>query len=155
HVERVGGDTRAEARGKNINIPWPTLGMGDLEYLQVFLDIVAPVVREYEPHIVFLSCGFDSAAGDLLGSMCVSPSGYYLLTKAVSALCPHLVVALEGGYNLSNVARCSEAVMRALLESSGTAPLPRSRMLWCQTEELVKRVRQRHEGYWRCFSHPE
>ncbi|PBJ71521.1 histone deacetylase [Trypanosoma cruzi cruzi] len=155
HVERVGGDTRAEARGKNINIPWPTLGMGDLEYLQVFLDIVAPVVREYEPHIVFLSCGFDSAAGDLLGSMCVSPSGYYLLTKAVSALCPHLVVALEGGYNLSNVARCSEAVMRALLESSGTAPLPHSRMLWYQTEELVKRIRQRHEGYWRCFSHPE
>ncbi|RNF01212.1 putative histone deacetylase [Trypanosoma rangeli] len=152
HLERVGGDTQAEARGKNINIPWPTIGMGDLEYLQVLLDIVAPVMREYAPHIVFLSCGFDSAADDLLGSMRLSPSGYYILTKALAALCPRLVVALEGGYNLSNVARCSEAVMRALLEGSGTTPLPCSRMLWSQTEELVQQVRRTHAGYWRCFS---
>ncbi|RNF14554.1 putative histone deacetylase [Trypanosoma conorhini] len=152
HLERVGGDTQVEARGKNINIPWPTVGMGDLEYVQVLLDVVAPVMREYAPHIVFISCGFDSAAGDLLGSMRLSPSGYYILTRALAALCPRLVVALEGGYHLSNVARCSEAVMRALLEAGGTAPLPRSRMLWCQAEELVQQVRRTHVGHWRCFA---
>lgn len=155
HIDSVGGDVKPEARGKNINVPWPTVGMGDLEYMQVFFDIVAPVMREYKPDIVFLSCGFDSAAGDLLGSMHLSVSGYYLLTKALAALCPRLVVALEGGYHLANVARCSEAVTRALLESGGTSPLPRSGMLWCQVEELVKQVRRTHEGHWRCFSGAE
>ncbi|ORC85015.1 histone deacetylase [Trypanosoma theileri] len=155
HIERVGGEEIEAARGKNINIPWPVAGMGDLEYIQVLLGVVAPVIREFSPDIVFISCGFDSACGDLLGAMRMSASGYYLLTKAVAALCPRLVVVLEGGYHLSNVARCSEAVMRALLECSGTVALPRSGMLWCQTEELIKQVQRTHEGYWKCFSQHE
>lgn len=153
HMDRVGGDANPEAKGKNINIPWPTHNMGDLEYLQVVLDVVLPVMREFEPEVVFVSCGFDSAARDLLGSMQVTPSGYYLLVKALAAVCPKLVVVLEGGYNLSNVARCSEAVMRALLESNGSrSKLPRSRMLWCQAEELVQQVRETHGGYWQCLN---
>ncbi|KAG8346740.1 Histone deacetylase domain [Trypanosoma vivax] len=152
HMGRVGGDEQAVARGKNINIPWPTVGMGDLEYLHVLSSIVLPVVREFDPEVVFVSCGFDAAAGDLLGSMQVSISGYYLMVKTLAAVCPRLVVALEGGYNLSNVARGSEAVMRALLESSGCATLPRSSMLWCQAEEVIQQVRNSHKDYWRCFS---
>ncbi|KEG09993.1 putative histone deacetylase [Trypanosoma grayi] len=155
HMERVGGDVTEEACGRNINVPWPTVGMGDLEYLQVLLDVVVPVAREFAPDIIFVSSGFDSAAGDLLGAMRLSPSGYSLLTKTLAAVCPRLVVALEGGYNLSNVALCTEAVMRALLECSGSAPLPRSGMLRCQAEELVKQVRHTHERYWRCFARSE
>ncbi|KAH9593285.1 Histone deacetylase domain [Trypanosoma melophagium] len=155
HIERVGGEENEAARGKNINIPWAVAGMGDLEYIQVLLGLVAPVIREYIPDIVFISCGFDSAYGDLLGSMRMTASGYYLLTKAIASLCPRLVVVLEGGYHLSNVARCSEAVMRALLECSGAVALPRSGMLWCQTEELIKQVQRTHEGYWKCFSNQE
>ncbi|CCD17433.1 unnamed protein product [Trypanosoma congolense IL3000] len=153
HMDRVGGDTNTEARGKNINIPWPTTGMGDLEYLKVVLDIVLPVIREFEPEIVFVSCGFDSAAGDLIGSMQVTPSGYYVLLRALAAVCPKLVVALEGGYNLSNVARCTEAVVRGLLECSHPSmKLPKSAMLWCQAEEVVQQVRQTHGNYWKCFN---
>ncbi|CAM40624.1 putative histone deacetylase [Leishmania braziliensis MHOM/BR/75/M2904] len=154
HLNRVGGDATAAAQGRNINIPWPTHGMGDLEYLQLLHEIVLPVAREFRPELVLISSGFDSASGDLLGSMCLTPSGFYIMTRLMAQNFPRLVVALEGGYNLRNVALCSEAVMRALLESSGFPgdQLPKSRMLWCQASSLAADIKRMHAPYWSCFS---
>ncbi|AYU78691.1 histone deacetylase, putative [Leishmania donovani] len=154
HLNRVGGDATPAAQGRNINIPWPTHGMGDLEYLQLLHEVVLPAAREFRPELVLISCGFDSASGDLLGSMCLTPSGYYIMTRLMAQNFPKLVVALEGGYNVRNVALCSEAVMRALLESSGCPGdrLPKSRMLWCQASSLVADIKRIHAPYWSCFS---
>ncbi|KAG5502548.1 hypothetical protein JIQ42_05429 [Leishmania sp. Namibia] len=154
HLNRVGGDTTAAAQGRNINIPWPAHGMGDLEYLQLLQEIVLPAASEFQPELVLISCGFDSASGDLLGSMNLTPSGFYAMTRLMAHNFPRLVVALEGGYNVRNVALCSEAVMRALLESSGcpSDQLPKSRMLWCQASSLVADIKRMHAPYWSCFS---
>ncbi|KPA78425.1 putative histone deacetylase [Leptomonas pyrrhocoris] len=156
HITRVGGETVEKATGRNINIPWPTHEMGDLEYVQVMHDLVLPAAREFEPELVFISSGFDSAHGDLLGSMSLSPSGFYIMTRLMATNFPKLVVALEGGYNVKNVALGSEAVMRALLESSGNPvdQLPRTRMLWFQAAALVAEVKKMHAPYWKCFSDP-
>ncbi|KAK7199117.1 histone deacetylase [Novymonas esmeraldas] len=154
HLSRVGGDAAAAARGRNINIPWPAHGMGDLEYLLLLQQIVLPAAGEFKPDLVLISAGFDSASGDLLGSMRLSPSGFYMMTRLVAQSFPRLVVALEGGYNVRNVALCSEAVMRALLECGGSAAaaLPDSRMLWCQASRLVDDIKKMHAPFWDCFS---
>jgi acetoin utilization deacetylase AcuC-like enzyme len=154
HMNRVGGETAEEASGRNINIPWPTHDMGDLEYLRIMHELVLPVAQEFQPAVVFISSGFDSARGDLLGSMSISPSGFYLMTHLMATHFPRLVVALEGGYNVRNVALGAEAVLRALLECSRSPAnqLPKTRMLWHQAGELVKGVKTMHAPYWKCFS---
>ncbi|CAD2217532.1 Histone deacetylase domain containing protein, putative [Angomonas deanei] len=151
HLERLGGDDCEAARGRNINIPWPCHGFGDLEYLRVVHEIVIPAGKEFQPDLVLISCGFDSARGDLLGSMMVTASGYYAMTTALCQAFHKVVAVLEGGYHVGNVAKCSEAVLRALLEQSGTDGVPRGRVLWHQTGDLIEEVKQTHAQFFSCF----
>ena len=37
---------------RNINIPWPTKGMGDADYMLAFQHIVMPVAYEFDPDLV-------------------------------------------------------------------------------------------------------
>lgn len=152
HLKTIGGEMNEDARGRNINLACPTVGMGDLEYLQVIHEVVIPCGRELQPDIVFISCGFDSARGDLLGSMNLSCTGYYAMTSIIAKEFGAVVVALEGGYRVSNVARCSEAVLRALLESSGAFIPKKSKMLWFQMKETIENLKTEHRPYWKCFS---
>jgi histone deacetylase 6 len=143
--------------------------MSDCEYLDVFRGVVGPVAAEFQPEMVLVSSGFDCLAGDTLGSMRLSPSGVYRMTRfLVERVCPRCVVVVEGGYNLRNVALASEAVLRALVESAPPQDSPggavvdeyaarwhavrrKSRMLVHQTEATIDAVRRRHAPYWECF----
>src|SRR6185295_16686877 len=100
---------------------WPP-GCGDAEFLAAFDRLLLPVARRYDPDLVLVSAGFDAAAGDLLGSLQVSPAGFAAMTARLRELASgKLVLALEGGYNLSAIARSAEACLRILL---GEAPPP-------------------------------
>ena len=37
---------------RNINIPWPTKGMGDADYLFAFQNIIMPVAFDFNPDFV-------------------------------------------------------------------------------------------------------
>ena len=37
---------------RNINIPWPTRGMGDADYLFAFQRIIMPVAYDFNPDLV-------------------------------------------------------------------------------------------------------
>ena len=39
-------------RARNINIPWPTKGMGDSDYLYAFQQVVMPVAYDFNPDLV-------------------------------------------------------------------------------------------------------
>lgn len=41
--------------------------MGDAEYLTLFKFVFGPILREFAPHLLIVSAGFDCGAGDLLG----------------------------------------------------------------------------------------
>ena len=64
----------------------------------MFEKIVAPVLEEFTPELIFISNGFDSAIGDKLGGLAVTPKGYGYLTKRLCDICPKIIVGLEGGY---------------------------------------------------------
>ena len=42
-------------------------GMGDAEYLAAFQRIIMPIAYQFNPQLVLVAAGFDSARGDILG----------------------------------------------------------------------------------------
>lgn len=82
--------------GSSVNIPWPTYGMGDGDYLYAFQHIVMPIAHEYAPDFVIISAGFDAAKGDQLGQCEVTPQGYAHMTQMLAGLADgRLAVVLE------------------------------------------------------------
>ena len=107
-------------KGYNMNVPWPCAGFGDADYLYVFHTLILPLLSEFGPDLIVVSCGFDAALGDPLGGCRVSPECYgvmtHLLKGAVRA--GRVVLALEGGYELDIITRCAEMCARVLIGES-------------------------------------
>ena len=96
-------------------------GCGDAEYKKAFLEELKPAAAAFQPDFVLVSAGFDSAKGDLLGRMNVTPEGFAELTRIVKGIAGQycqgrLVTILEGGYNLESLAASAEAHVRVLME---------------------------------------
>ncbi len=109
--------------GYNINIPWDTRGLftsksgiGDDEYIYTFNKVIIPILNEYKPDFIIVSCGFDACENDPLGEMSLTPLGYSYMTNLLMEICPKILIALEGGYNLNSLQRSSEAIIRTLLK---------------------------------------
>ncbi|MPC22842.1 Histone deacetylase 4 [Portunus trituberculatus] len=106
--------------GFNVNIAFSgglKPPMGDAEYLAAFQSVVMPIAREFDPDIVLVSAGFDAADGhpSPLGGYKVSASCFAHMTKQLMTLARgKVVLALEGGYNLTSISDASEACVRAL-----------------------------------------
>lgn len=79
--------------------------MGDAEYIAVFTNLLLPVAFSFAPELIIISAGFDSADGDPLGGCRLSPEGYACMTKLLMSVCPRIVLALEGGYNLKSISQ--------------------------------------------------
>lgn len=55
---------------RNINIPWPTKGMGDADYLYAFQQVVMPVAYKFDPDLVISKCPTCNKTGRLITSSC-------------------------------------------------------------------------------------
>ena len=58
------------------------------------------MVKEFNPDLIIISCGFDSAIHDFLGWSKLSPLMYAYMTNELNKICPNVLVVQEGGYNL-------------------------------------------------------
>ncbi|XP_066564422.1 histone deacetylase 7 isoform X3 [Amia ocellicauda] len=115
--------------GFNVNVAW-TGGleppMGDAEYLAAFRTVVMPIAQEFSPDVVLVSSGFDAAEGHPapLGGYRVSAKCFGFLTRQLMRLAGgRLVLALEGGHDLTAICDASEACVSALLGNE-MEPLP-------------------------------
>lgn len=100
---------RGKGEGYTINVPLPG-GQDDAAFARICNELLVPLARAYQPELIMVSAGFDTYAGDPLGSMMVSELGYAymtrVLTELASQLCQQrLVLVLEGGYNLGIMER--------------------------------------------------
>ncbi len=114
-VEQVGAAT---ALGRTVNIPLPP-GCGDAAYAAALARVVVPIIRQFAPELLLLSCGLDASAFDPLGRMNLSSGGYREMTQVMLALadecCAGRLVAIhEGGYSQTYVPACTLAVIEAL-----------------------------------------
>jgi len=104
------------AEGRCVNVPWPHGGMKDADYLYAFERVLMPIAREFDPELVLVSAGFDAAEGDPIGGCHVTSRGYAQMTHLLRSLAGgNLVIALEGGYNLSAISLGAAAVTAVLL----------------------------------------
>uniref|UniRef100_A0A8C2HA63 Histone deacetylase n=1 Tax=Cyprinus carpio TaxID=7962 RepID=A0A8C2HA63_CYPCA len=119
--------------GFNVNVAW-TGGldppMGDAEYLAAFRTVVMPIAQEFSPDVVLVSSGFDAVEGHPapLGGYKVTAKCFGFLTRQLMALAGgRVVLALEGGHDLTAICDASEACVSALLGIE--EPLPESTLL--------------------------
>ena len=78
--------------------------------------ILFPICQRFNPDLVLVSAGFDSARGDPLGGMSVDPEGNaYILSRLRTLAKGRILIALEGGYNLNSISISAEACIRQLL----------------------------------------
>jgi acetoin utilization deacetylase AcuC-like enzyme/formylglycine-generating enzyme required for sulfatase activity len=113
------GET-GKGEGRIINVPLPA-GAGDEVFKKVYVEKLKPAALAFKPDFILISAGFDSARGDTLGRLDVTPEGYAFMTRTVreiaDASCQGRIVSmLEGGYNLEALANSVEAHVRALME---------------------------------------
>ncbi|KAM8976834.1 histone deacetylase 7 isoform 2-T2 [Pelodytes ibericus] len=107
--------------GFNVNVAW-TGGldppMGDAEYLAAFRTVVMPIAHEFSPDVVLVSAGFDAAEGHPapLGGYKVTAKCFGHMTHQLMSLAEgRVVLALEGGHDLTSICDASEACVSALL----------------------------------------
>ena len=79
-----------EAKGFNINVAWETglevdefkrmsntvSDLGNQEYRYACDTLLFPIIEEFNPELIIVSCGFDSAIHDFLGWSNVTPLMY-------------------------------------------------------------------------------
>jgi len=109
-----------KGEGFNLNCTWnlpnTLTTIGDDEYVYAFERIFWPIMKKFNPEMVFISAGFDSGRCDPLGGIDLTPDGYAYMTSRLMQLAPQkTIVALEGGYNLETISESSEACLRILL----------------------------------------
>ncbi|KAI4863668.1 putative histone deacetylase A [Hypoxylon rubiginosum] len=146
-IDKVGD---GPGQGRNVNIGWPSQGMGDGEYLAAFQKIVMPIAQEFNPDMVIISAGFDAADGDELGGCFVTPPCYAHMTHMLMSLAAGKVaVCLEGGYNLKAISHSALAVARTLMgEPPPKIDIPPINK---DAARLLARVQATQAPYWECM----
>ncbi|XP_039369823.1 histone deacetylase 7 isoform X7 [Mauremys reevesii] len=147
--------------GFTVNVAW-TGGldppMGDPEYLAAFRTVVMPIAHEFSPDVVLVSAGFDAADGHPppLGGYKVSAKCFGYMTRQLMSLAGGaIVLALEGGHDLTAICDASEACVSALLGNE-LDPLPEESMRQkpnpnaVRSLEAVIRVQSK---YWGAVQH--
>ena len=113
--------TGAENPAANmVNLPVPayTRGMEIRELVETFW---VPRLEAHRPELIFISAGFDAHREDDMGQLFLTEADYSWITWRIRQLAKkhaggRIVSCLEGGYNLSALARSVEAHLRALAD---------------------------------------
>ena len=112
----------AESRAGNmVNVPVPARSDGRL-----IRDVVDSYwmyrLEDFKPEMIFISAGFDAHREDELGGLGMVEADYAWITAKVMQVADtyaqgRIVSCLEGGYNLSALARSVAAHVRTLIEN--------------------------------------
>ncbi|XP_070646738.1 polyamine deacetylase HDAC10 isoform X12 [Bos indicus] len=76
------------------DVPWLQVGMGNADYVAAFLHVLLPLAFEFDPELVLVSAGFDSAIGDPEGQMLATPECFAHLTHLLQ--CPGIPPVCAG-----------------------------------------------------------
>uniref|UniRef100_A0A7N8X5Y2 Histone deacetylase n=1 Tax=Mastacembelus armatus TaxID=205130 RepID=A0A7N8X5Y2_9TELE len=128
--------------------------MGDAEYLAAFRTVVMPIANEFAPDMVLVSSGFDAVDGHAppLGGYKLTAKCFGYLTRQLMGLAGgRLVLALEGGHDLTAICDASEACVSALLGNE--LDLIPDEVLQqrpnANAVRSIEKVTEAHSKYWR------
>ena len=103
-----------------INVPVPAHTDGT-QVRQLVTEQWLPALHAHRPEMVFISAGFDAHREDNLGQMGLVEADYAWITQQIMAVADQhaqgrIVSCLEGGYNLSALARSVVAHLETLAQ---------------------------------------
>ncbi|XP_063579225.1 polyamine deacetylase HDAC10 isoform X12 [Pongo abelii] len=128
---------RGQGLGFTVNLPWNQVGMGNADYVAAFLHLLLPLAFEFDPELVLVSAGFDSAIGDPEGQMQATPECF-----------AHLTQLLQGGYHLESLAESVCMTVQTLL--GDPAPPLSGSMVPCQSAlESIQSARAAQAPHWK------
>lgn len=121
-LEEIGEE---EGEGTTVNVPLPS-GTSEGVYLAAMQQIVVPALKRFGPDLIIVSAGFDAHQADPLAEMLLTAESFEIMTSmlvlAANELCSgHLVMTLEGGYDLEALADSTVAALTALSGEGGGA----------------------------------
>ncbi|XP_012966616.1 polyamine deacetylase HDAC10 isoform X2 [Mesocricetus auratus] len=139
---------QGQGQGFTVNLPWNQVGMGNADYLAAFLHVLLPLAFEFDPELVLVSAGFDSAIGDPEGQMQATPECFAHLIQLLQVLAGGRICAvLEGGYHLESLSQ-SVCMMVQTLLGDPTPPLL-GLMVPCQSAlESIQSVQTAQAPHW-------
>jgi acetoin utilization deacetylase AcuC-like enzyme len=105
---------RGRGEGFTVNVPLPA-GTDGPVYLEAYRSRIRPPIEKFRPDVIFVSAGFDAHADDPLGGLELTEDTYAEVMRDLLGLQSRAVVVLEGGYDLSAIARSSVRVVKTLL----------------------------------------
>ncbi|EFN88230.1 Histone deacetylase 6 [Harpegnathos saltator] len=134
--------------GFNVNVPWNKKGMGDVEYIAAFQQVIMPIAYQFNPELVLISAGFDACVGDPLGGCHTNPELYGHLTHWLSSLANgRVILSLEGGYNINSISHamtmCTKALLGDPLPMLGPGQVPCTSAI-----NSINNVLKTHKKFW-------
>jgi acetoin utilization deacetylase AcuC-like enzyme len=134
--------------GYNVNCALEP-GRTDADYGAVFHDLFLPIAEEYEPDWVIVSAGFDAHVNDPLGGMQVTERGFAAMATQLKDLADkyaggRLLLVLEGGYDVSGLARSVHACTEVLVGCREQFPTGVSR----EAGEAINTTRRALTPFW-------
>jgi acetoin utilization deacetylase AcuC-like enzyme len=92
-------------------------------YMRLFYEDFLPKAKEFNPDIIFISCGFDSHKDDIYGALPLTTNHFKVMTKELCHLANccsdgRLISVLEGGYILDVIADCAAVHVNELLSNN-------------------------------------
>lgn len=133
HYPGTGGAAETgvgDGAGFTLNFPMRS-GMGNDDYMSLFEKVAAVAITQFRPQLLLVSAGFDAHVEDPLSGTGLTEDGFSAMMEcALGVIGPGVPVglALEGGYNLSSLARSAVAAAGILTgeEVSGYATMAKS-----------------------------
>ncbi|XP_043569683.1 polyamine deacetylase HDAC10 isoform X2 [Chiloscyllium plagiosum] len=146
---------KGKGAGFNVNVPWNKTEMENVDYLAAFFYVLLPMAYEFNPELILVSAGFDTAIGDPEGEMCATPECFAHLTHLLMPLANgKLCIVLEGGYNLRSLSESVCMTVRALL-GDPMPPLVGEIVPCISAIESVQNVRAVHQPYWKFLKYQD
>lgn len=84
------------ALGLSINMEMPK-NSGNKEYAILFEEVIGKILKDFEPQILILECGFDAYYKESLTQLELTVDGYYNIANFLSQW--NVICLLEGGYH--------------------------------------------------------
>ncbi|KAF3847049.1 hypothetical protein F7725_004127 [Dissostichus mawsoni] len=145
--------------GFNVNIAWtggwsPLWATWSTSLPSGTLSIVMPVAQQFSPDVVLVSAGFDAVEGHQspLGGT-TSPPSFGQLTQLLMGLAGgRVVMALEGGHDLTAICDASESCVSSLLGDQSDSVFPWPQEKPCpKAWESLERVIEIQSKHWSCL----
>jgi len=139
-----------EGQGYTVNFPLPA-GTGDATFGPLYTQLVRPILEQYGPQLILVSCGFDGYFDDPLGGLRLTPAGYASaaasLIRVAEETCQGKIgFVLEGGYSPRGLEDCTREVLLRM-EQRRPEELPAS--LDPLFEHIRESARRRLGQYWK------